>query len=111
MIPGVWQFIVIALAVFFITYVWTRSALPPVKHLREAVLDRFGEGSSPAYLVTCPWCAGFWISVVVTAITAWTVGIPMPALIAPAAVGVTGVLQVLVDVLERVDQFLAPPGD
>lgn len=110
MIPGVRDFIVVALTVFFVTYVWTRSAFPPVKVFRQYVLDRFGNGSSPAYLVTCPWCAGFWIAVLVTAVTAWTVGIANPVLVAPAAAAVTGLLQVTADVLERVDEFFTPSG-
>lgn len=37
-----------------------------------------------AELVSCPWCASGWISLVVTAATAFTVGVPAPVLVWPA---------------------------
>lgn len=104
------DFAVLALSIFYITYVVTRSALPPVRWTREWVITRFGEGTSPAYLVTCPWCAGFWIALVVVAVASWAIDVPLPLLVIPAAAGVTGALQQLVDLIERGEHFLEPPS-
>ena len=50
-----------ALAAFRITRLLTRDSLPPLRKLRETVLDRSG-GSPWAVIVECPWCMGFWVA-------------------------------------------------
>jgi hypothetical protein len=109
------NFIFLALAVFYTTYVLTRSALPPVKWAREKIIDGFGEGTSPAYLVTCPWCCGFWVAVLLVGFTATFWDVPLPLLVIPACAAVTGVLQLTADLIERVDEFLVlkaePPNE
>lgn len=42
--------------------------------------------------ITCPWCAGFWISCGVVAVTAQLVSVPLPALQAAAVSGLVGLI-------------------
>lgn len=88
-----------ALASTYLTYVVTRSSLPPVEKLRIAIFKRWGEGSSPAYLATCTWCAGFWLSALVT-LAAWLAhGLAVPVLYWLASAAVVGVLLEATDTL------------
>lgn len=70
--------VVDALAAGRLTRLVTTDTFPPVRILRDRILERFdpgaeirkrgGELPAVAELVTCNWCAGFWISAgVVTA--------------------------------------------
>lgn len=36
--------------------------------LRERIATRYGPDSMPAEFVTCPWCVGFWVALLVTAL-------------------------------------------
>lgn len=63
------------------------------RHLRAAVIRRFGPDHDLAYLVTCPWCISMYIGGVIMTI-AWFVGehagftIPAAALTASYLIGV-----------------------
>lgn len=57
-------FVVDVLAAFRITRLVVRDTFPPIAKLRERVVERSPDGYL-AELIECPWCAGFWIAVVV----------------------------------------------
>lgn len=48
-----------------------------------------------ATLITCPWCAGFWLSGVVVLLVAATTNLPLPLLVWPAVATVVGLLSLL----------------
>ena len=50
-----------ALATYRLTRLITEDEFPPVAHLRERVLERFGPLHWASYLVTCPFCMSVWI--------------------------------------------------
>lgn len=57
---------------------------------REAIVKR-----SPTWvdeLIQCPWCAGSWVTIFVTAATAWYTSVPAPVLVGAAAAAVVGLL-------------------
>lgn len=89
-----------ALASTYLTYVVTRSSFPPVEKLRIAVFERWGDGSVPAYLATCTWCSGFWVSALVT-FAAWLArdGLEVPVLYWLSSAAVVGVLLEVADTL------------
>jgi Protein of unknown function (DUF1360) len=49
-------------------------------------------GRAFAYLLECPWCMSVWVGGFLVWITAFTVGIPWPWLVWPAASTVTGLI-------------------
>lgn len=57
--------VVDALASYRLTRLVVEDDFPPVKAAREEFLGAYDEDDWPAKLVTCPWCAGFWIAVMV----------------------------------------------
>lgn len=65
-----WPILVInALAAYRLTRLLTRDSLPPLPAMRQTLTDRLNRGRTSehpvAYLVGCPWCLGFWVSVAV----------------------------------------------
>lgn len=84
------HFIQISLASCYVVYVITRSDFPLVEWMRVKVFERWEEGSVPAYLATCPWCVGFYVSGLVTLLTDVFVGVPAPFLVWLASAGVVG---------------------
>lgn len=83
--------VVDALSVYRLTRLLTLDSLPPVKHARDKVLDRWGE-SEWSELAVCPWCLSVWLAagvVVARLVTprAWT-----PAARVLAFSAVTGLL-------------------
>lgn len=72
--------------------VWRLVAIdtfPPVKAVRVRVV-RWPWATE---LVTCPWCAGTWITAAVTWATwAWTNGFAAPVLVGAAAATVVGLV-------------------
>lgn len=103
------DFVVYALAVYYVTYVVTRSAFPPMRWLRDRTLARFGEKTTPAYLVTCPWCIGFWVALVSVGVAELTLdSVPMPGFVVLAGAAVAGGLQMVFDLVERGEELLTP---
>lgn len=80
----------VCITVYRITRLVTIDEFPPVKLVRDTVISRFGEDSSWAYLVECPWCASVYVGAAVVAATAWVAGLPVPWLVWPATSAVTG---------------------
>lgn len=58
---------ILALGVFRLTRLVTVDDFPPVQRARDALLRRFGKDGVIGSLVTCPWCAGVWLSGLVVA--------------------------------------------
>ncbi len=84
--------LLIALASFRITRLLVKDEFPPIAVQRVRVAARWGDGSWQAYLSQCPWCAGVYVSGVVTAVTWAIVGLAVPVLVWGAAAAVTGLL-------------------
>lgn len=103
--------IAILLAIYYITYLVTRSEFPLMKWARDGITDRVKEDGSIAYLVTCPFCVGFWVSVLTVGITDLTYGVPLPVLVALAGAGTAGILQMLVDLIISSEQLVRGPED
>lgn len=51
-----------ALATLRVTRLVTRDDAPPIQAARDAIIRRFGKGSSVAELVSCPFCSSVWIA-------------------------------------------------
>lgn len=95
------------LTTFRLTRLVVADSFPPAAAFRKAVADRFGKGSSWAYLVNCPWCSGVWVAgAVVGAVTVadrwgWAhAPLPLPAfqlVAAAAAAGLIAAVAGLVD--------------
>jgi hypothetical protein len=90
-------FLAVWLTAAYATYVVTRATLPPVARVRDWVVRRAGEGSTGAYLVTCPWCAGFYVSGLVTLLTWWSSDLALPALVWVSGALVSGFAVMLHD--------------
>lgn len=90
-----------ALAAYRLTRLITRDSFPPVARVRDAVVDKLdarqdakGDPTTHplATLITCPWCAGFWVAAGV-AVAATVAPRWWPAIAYPLAFsGVTGLL-------------------
>lgn len=77
----VWRFVAVdTFAPVLVPRTWL---LNQVKGTRAAWL---GE------LISCPWCAGSWITAAVTAVTAQAVSVAVPVLAGVAAAAVVGLL-------------------
>lgn len=88
--------IVVALAAYRI---WRLVGVDTVfRRPREWVTGKWGQDSWATELVTCPWCAGSWITFAVTAVAAQVVTVRIPVLFALAAATVVGLVA-------RVDEF------
>lgn len=88
-----WLWLGIVLSSWRLTRIIVRDSFPPIAVQRARVAERWGEASWQAYLSTCTWCAGVWVSGVVVLAT-WFVldGLPVPWLMWGAASAVTGLL-------------------
>lgn len=93
----VFLFVLAVGASFRLWRLWAVDSLPPAKWVRRrverAVHVRFGPHWAAG--VTCPWCAGFWASVVVTVVVWVFHPLPMPGLwfaAVPTAVGLVAQL-------------------
>lgn len=86
--------VLICLAVYRVTRLLVADAFPPIAAGREWVERRFGEGSSIAYLVNCPWCTSVYVAVaVVAAVDLGTEHpVPVPGLLVAVASAVAGLI-------------------
>lgn len=82
--------LLISLASCYVVYVVTRSDFPAVEWMRVKVFERWDEGSAPAYLATCPWCVGFYVSGIITFLANLFMEFPAPGLYWIASAGVIG---------------------
>lgn len=64
----VFHFVLLTLASYRLTRLLTTDAWPPVEWFRDYIERRFGPDSSWFTLVTCPWCAGVYITFAVYAV-------------------------------------------
>lgn len=79
--------------------VWRLIGLDDVtRRPRNWLLDRLEFGAEDrdatvfAQFITCPWCAGFWVSCAVVGVTAQVTNVPMPVLQAAAVSCVVGLI-------------------
>lgn len=91
-----------ALATHYITYVLTRSDFPPVRWARESVVVRFGEGTAPAYLVTCAYCTAFYVAGLTSLVLNAVTDVRLPVLLWLACASVAGTLVEIVDAVRSV---------
>lgn len=82
----------IALTSFRITRLLVKDEFPPIAVQRARVSARWGDDSWQAYLSQCPWCAGVYVSGLVTLVTWLAVDLAVPFLVWGAAAAVTGLL-------------------
>lgn len=93
----------VLLATWRLTRLLVADAFPPVAKPRQWVVGRFGDGSSVAYLVECPWCMSVWVgAAVVAGQVLWgRGGCPLPVWTWLAASGFSGLVSRLTDVAEE----------
>lgn len=61
--PSFFEFVVLSLAVFRVTKFFISDFL--ISGLRDRFWGKFPpESTKLGYLTTCPWCLGFWVSLV-----------------------------------------------
>lgn len=81
-IPNWWSTLILALAVFRLYRLIAEDDI--LDRPRDWALDRLNEEQLTKLdkLITCPWCLGFWLSVVTwlawLAAPDWTVGLSFP---------------------------------
>ena len=61
-----WPALLDALACYRITRLLVADHFPPVERARHALVERTGH-SPYGMLWTCPWCAGFWVALLLVA--------------------------------------------
>ncbi len=88
--------LLVCLATFRATWFVTVDDFPPMAKLRAWVTQRFGEGSSVTYLITCLWCVSVWLGAGITALTDVFVSVPLPVLVWASSSAVTGILGIFV---------------
>jgi hypothetical protein len=85
--------ILICIAVYRLTHFITKDAFPPIAAFREYVGLRFGEDSSWAYLVECPWCVSIYVGAAVVVGTSMAfASVPLPVLVWLTSSAVTGLI-------------------
>lgn len=84
--------VLVSLTSYRLTRLLVRDDFPPVAVQRARVAERWGDASWQAYLSQCSWCAGVWVSALVTAATWAAVGLPTPPLVWGTAAAATGLL-------------------
>jgi len=82
MIPSVWHFVLLALAAFRLWRLLADDDILDTPRRKLLGLVGWQEGDDPpdgyrekwALFLTCPWCAGAWISLLVYACWVWLYG-------------------------------------
>ena len=81
-VPDWWSFVILALAVFRLYRLIAEDDI--LDGPRDRLLDKFAEERLEKLdkLITCPWCLGFWLGVIVWGFWLlspdWTVGLALP---------------------------------
>lgn len=71
-------FALMSLAAYRLTRFITTDTFPPVARIRIFFEERWGDDGDWAEMVSCPYCAGFWVSGLVLAATRAMGLIPLP---------------------------------
>lgn len=87
--------LLLVLFVYRATRLVTDDQWPPSVALRGRVVDRWGDESWQAYLVTCPWCMSLWLGAGIVAVTAQVIDVHAPVLVVGASSAVSGYLSTL----------------
>lgn len=58
--------------------------------ITEPLRDRLNPDGWVIGLITCPWCLGSWIAFAVTWLTAATIGVPAPVVVALGSAVIVG---------------------
>lgn len=84
--------VLVALTSYRLTRLLVRDEFPPISVLRARIAERKGDDSWQAYLSSCSWCAGVYVSGIVTGLTDLFVDVPLPVLTWASAAAITGFL-------------------
>lgn len=83
--------VALALTSYRLTRLLVVDEFPPIKVQRMRLAERWGPESSLTYLSRCPWCAGVWVSGLLTLATWLAVdSVQVPFLMWGAAAAVSG---------------------
>lgn len=88
----IFQWVLLTLTSYRIQRIITTDSWPPSIRLRRYVHDRFGSDSSWCDFITCPFCAGTWLTFATFAVAAQFLNIPSPVLQAIAASAIVGLI-------------------
>lgn len=82
----------------YLTYLVVESHFPPIAWVRGKLLDSADEAMT--YLLTCWWCSGFWVSLVLVLVL-WAIGVEVhvPGLLVLAGALAAGLIGEIVSVL------------
>lgn len=87
---SVFRFVLLALSAYRLTRLLVSDSWPPVAWFRDKVEYRMGPDSAWYELVTCPWCAGTYITFAVFAIDHYLWTPPFWLLACVAAMAIVG---------------------
>lgn len=93
--------LVTGLAAFRLTRLVIEEDLPPVKAARERLIAAVGPDSVTAEALGCPWCTGWWVSLLVVA-ASWRSPLIRRVLLVPAVSGLVGLLSTADSALGRI---------
>lgn len=85
-------FLLISLASYRLWRIPGRDTWPPAEAFRGWLERRTGKDSAWTDFVTCPFCAGFWITGMVVLVVAQVASVPLPVLQWFAAAAVVGLI-------------------
>lgn len=84
------QWLLLALGCFVITHTLTSATLPPLAAARRWLIHR--ATGDWADLYTCPYCCGFYVSIIAVVVTSLVIPVPLPLLQILGCWAVTGFL-------------------
>lgn len=97
MVPGPWEFALLALAAFRLTRLIGWDVFPPVERVRDRVTRWSGEAGLVTELLACPFCLGAWISLAVY--LAWWAA-PRPTLAVATVAALSAVVGLVAKTLD-----------
>jgi hypothetical protein len=88
----VFQFALLTLAAYQLSYVVTTSSWPPVRWFHIKLRDTYGTADKSAMsdFWTCPNCVSFWLTVAVFSWAGYLLNVPLVVLQAVAAARIVG---------------------